>query len=591
VETMKPKAKTGWHESNSKYSERTKPDLAEKKFSFDKSSGSGDRMESSKKDRQQMLSKSSNSEEHFEPKSIGDSKKIEGGEKALQRQIELEISQEQQFGLGKKRVSGASLKKRHEQIDTAKKSKGQPSQISIESGIIPNNLAGSKGKQSGKSLVSDAGGRRAGSNVKKSYAMTLDSLANIDERSVSQSQRSAKISHPLIADTPNSVQKSHQSIIKLGRSDSKSGRSDSSGGGGLRSSIDGLVHVNNDTDAPGRISRAGSVPVDTQKNLKSNGIKDDDFMTIPEEAKHLEQTPKANDSYGYVSNAFKTKPVNSKNNVKSQELTEQEWVQKLSLIDHCRGFDNLQDKMGSVEEVEEEPGTIKALSRCSTNKILVKNNYENYLDEKAIIVQRFVRQRLAIIHVRALRARESLRVAEKFFEQDGEFLVYYLMKKINGWALTAYCANLSIGSLMTPLPIESDASTDYTQIFNKIFVDLDQNQVFYEDFFLPQMGSGNQEEYLKIHGGIINHIEYQKVERFMKLHINKFQDQIVKRIYRMDMRFHLIGKKARHKFETHWLILVYVNLESQGVKVDLVSKADNKVAAYQTLHNSGPVFS
>lgn len=76
VETMKPKAEPGWHESNSKYSERKKPDLAEKKFSFDKSSGSGDRMGSSKKDRQQIISKSSNSEEHFEPKSIGDLQKI-----------------------------------------------------------------------------------------------------------------------------------------------------------------------------------------------------------------------------------------------------------------------------------------------------------------------------------------------------------------------------------------------------------------------------------------------------------------------------------------------------------------------------------
>lgn len=116
--------------------------------------------------------------------------------------------------------------------------------------------------------------------------------------------------------------------------------------------------------------------------------------------------------------------------------------------DFDRTFEQVTQKMKQNFLLGDEPS-----HSSSADRYLKKNNYEDYIDSMATKIQsqfrRFKQQKIYI----QMRARESIKIFDTCFQQEGETLLFYLMKKISDGGLTAYCTNLSCRQMFDPISI------------------------------------------------------------------------------------------------------------------------------------------
>jgi len=201
-------------------------------------------------------------------------------------------------------------------------------------------------------------------------------------------------------------------------------------------------------------------------------------------------------------------------------------------------------------EVDSKDNVNESISLASGAEMaLKKNNYEQYLDTITTRVQKMVKGWLTRIHFERKVAQESIKVLQVAINQDGEDILYILMKRLHNGYLTAYAFNYSTGKYFHPdfigkgpskqeIKPEGAKEVDvYERIFDKTIIDLESDRMISLDFYFNTKESDQD----TFEPTLMD--QRTKIDRYVELYRLKKHDTFKKRGFRLESRYTLNGKK------------------------------------------------
>lgn len=148
--------------------------------------------------------------------------------------------------------------------------------------------------------------------------------------------------------------------------------------------------------------------------------------------------------------------------------------------------------------------------------------------------------------------------------QDGEDLLFIVMKRLKTGELTGFCYNFSVSQYFQPTSITkpkvsstTSENTKLKRVFQKIYFELDQNAIHFHDFYL------RDESMARNSGMIVPTDQLQKVDHYIQIYAAKHENEFKPRGFSMPNRYQLQGKRFLVYKGTAIIILVdFTNLRS-----------------------------
>jgi hypothetical protein len=181
--------------------------------------------------------------------------------------------------------------------------------------------------------------------------------------------------------------------------------------------------------------------------------------------------------------------------------------------------------------------------------MLKRDNYENYLDDMTTKVQRHVRGMLARRRFKRLSDTQSIKVFQCEFIQDGEDMVFYLMKKYCDKCLTCFVYNFTDQKMFEPLVVDQrkleqlfetnrlDPKETYLNIFRILHFDCETNKMYLQNFFM------NSPDHQNSYSEDLISEQLAKVKRYAALYEKRFSKTFHKKEFLLGSRYLLQGKK------------------------------------------------
>lgn len=190
---------------------------------------------------------------------------------------------------------------------------------------------------------------------------------------------------------------------------------------------------------------------------------------------------------------------------------------------------------------------------------------------------------------------ESIKVLEIELNQDGEDLLFIVMKRIKTGELTGFCYNFSVSQKFQPtfitkpkMGISSSESSMLKRLFQKTYFELDKNAIHYEDFYL------REESMERNMGLMIPTDQLIKVEHYIQKYSAKHDGDFHPRGFSMPNRYQLQGKRFLVYKGTPMIILVFYKLfqiftsvESKIMRIDCLRQDTRQFIHSKVFHCEG----
>ena len=209
------------------------------------------------------------------------------------------------------------------------------------------------------------------------------------------------------------------------------------------------------------------------------------------------------------------------------ELLNEDSVLEIDPADEAPPGENLDDSKLSI--------------MSTVDQALRQNDYEKYLDRITTRVQKRVRGFLLRKKFVEMVQSESIKLFKIDFNQDGEDILFMIMRKLSSSECTVYAYNLSVSRFFNPalvgkLPKGRAEEIACINTFQRIIFDTEHDNLYYSDFFL------NTND-LDIPFDLCDPVQKCKVERYVATFKNKGKNSFTQRSFALENRYKFSGKK------------------------------------------------
>lgn len=155
---------------------------------------------------------------------------------------------------------------------------------------------------------------------------------------------------------------------------------------------------------------------------------------------------------------------------------------------------------------------------------------------------------------------ESIKVFEIELNQDGEDLLFIMMKRLKTGQLTAFAYNFSVNHSLSPTFISSSKSGStkldaekFKKIFQKVYFDLEGEKIIYDDFYSrEETGQGDNFQQVPQDQSL-------KFEHYVQICISKHNGEFTQRGFSLPNRYLLQGKRSIIYKGVPLLVLVFIH--------------------------------